>query len=632
MFNSDCEIKVLTENYNKQTFIITEQNKQYFIKVYFDSYSYENFLREVSVLGNIGNYCDIKKPEIIYIYDKNDIAFFVTTVVNGTTLNNYIKNNIKMDDCKNGIVKKICHILNELHSVNYDPNFSNIKNNLTHYDVRNSFLRLNAEGINLNHEKEILGLIINYGNKFRNKVLTHGDLSRNNLIVDDDEIYLIDFEFASWNDAAYDIALLTKYDKDASCIFCKEDIINSLCSFENIETKDVYVNQLIHYVVIIDSFFNQYKTTGRQEFYSTFTTYKTFYDMLTEFALSKKLNETTNYMSNRFANKSDEEHKYTSTGIKFWRHKEAMNGYREKNGNTIISTHISPEGACNLSCHYCSVSKRDNAMRIELTTIKKYVDLLITRGLKAVVLTGGGEPVLYPHFNELVRWLKNERNLSVALITNGTLFHRISDDVLDMFSWIRISINLFQGYEGIIKFPIIKGVLGASLVYTGQTVFEMKIISEFVPSNVEYIRVVSDCLLDKKLLIEEHKKISSVLNQLNDKRFFRQFKIYEKPQSEICHQAYFRPYLSEVNGGTVFPCDSLVLNNGQRIFNETYAICATHEVLDFMDGKIKLPFNASKYCNSCVFTENLKILDDWLVHGINMFEKYTEELTHEEFI
>ncbi len=43
------------------------------------------------------------------------------------------------------------------------------------------------------------------------------------------------------------------------------------------------------------------------------------------------------------------EHKYTSTGIKFWRHMQQMDEYKAGNHNTIISTHISPEGACNLN-------------------------------------------------------------------------------------------------------------------------------------------------------------------------------------------------------------------------------------------------------------------------------------------
>lgn len=330
--------------------------------------------------------------------------------------------------------------------------------------------------------------------------------------------------------------------------------------------------------------------------------------------------------------KTEEEHKYTSTGIKFWRHKDAMESYRKQGGHTVISTHISPEGRCNLKCPYCSVAKRDVHNQIPLETIKDYVLKLKSRGLKACILTGGGEPTLYPQFEELVYWLKIEQRLSVALITNGTNVKKISQKIWDMFSWVRVSINQIPNYKEKISFPCIKGVLGASMVYSGQSEEEMREISNFIPEQVEYVRVLPNCLLNQNELIEEHKKIEVMLERLNDNRFFHQFKIHGKPETQICHQAYFRPYLSEVNGGTVFPCDSLVLNEEQMHFAEKYAICSAEQILDFLDGKIKLKFKAHELCKGCVFTENLKILNDWHLHGINRFDEYKGELIHEEFV
>ena len=66
-----------------------------------------------------------------------------------------------------------------------------------------------------------------------------------------------------------------------------------------------------------------------------------------------------------------------------------MNYMRGIDPNTVISTHISTEGACNLKCLYCSVTYRDTHSRIDMDTIKDYVTKLKTRGLKAVILTGG---------------------------------------------------------------------------------------------------------------------------------------------------------------------------------------------------------------------------------------------------
>jgi len=107
--------------------------------------------------------------------------------------------------------------------------------------------------------------------------------------------------------------------------------------------------------------------------------------------------------------KSEQEHKYTSTGIKFWRQREAMEAFKAGEPNSVVSTHIAPEGACNLSCPYCSVTHRETHNRIAIETIKDYVEQLMALGLKSVILTGGGEPTIYPWFNRLVRWLKFDK-------------------------------------------------------------------------------------------------------------------------------------------------------------------------------------------------------------------------------
>mgnify|MGYP003305519621 CR=1 FL=1 len=119
-----------------------------------------------------------------------------------------------------------------------------------------------------------------------------------------------------------------------------------------------------------------------------------------------------------------------------------------------------------------------------METIQDYVLKLKSRGLKAVILTGGGEPTAYKHFNELVRWIK-EQDLSVALITNGTLTRRIDDDVWPLFSWIRVSINVFGNWVKMIKLPLEKidfdkTVVGCSMVYTVEHEMSDEVMSDRV--------------------------------------------------------------------------------------------------------------------------------------------------------
>jgi len=293
--------------------------------------------------------------------------------------------------------------------------------------------------------------------------------------------------------------------------------------------------------------------------------------------------------------------KYTSTYYKFLKHPDQLKSYCEGTGRTIISTHISPEGSCNLGCHYCSVSRRDTHERIELGVIQDYITMLSFRGLKAVIITGGGEPTLYPEFDELVRWI-HSRELKIALITNGTC----KNVLWDLFTWVRISLNNLDK----VYFPKIKGTLGCSIIYTGQSLGYFKEVERLIKgTDVEYVRVVPDCRGNQKELIKNHLRIDEILKELNNNIFFHQHKLHRTPEANVCHQAYFRPYLSEVNGGTVFPCDSLVLNNSSRHFTSDYAICKAEDILNFMDGKIKMKFNPINKCSGCVFTNTVDVLN-----------------------
>lgn len=354
--------------------------------------------------------------------------------------------------------------------------------------------------------------------------------------------------------------------------------------------------------------------------------------------------------------KSEKEHKYTSTGIKFWKHQEQMLSYRDQTGHSIVSTHISPEGACNLKCPYCSVTYRDTHSRLEMDVIKDYVEKLMTRGLKAVILTGGGEPTAYPHFNELVQWLKYEKKLSVALITNGTLGKRLQPKTLKAFSWVRVSINLFNNWEKRIgnNFDVTElsddCIVGCSMVYTVEhesteevmtnRIEMLKKVSKIADRlGAQYIRLLPNCLLEQKHLIAQHKSLDKTLSKIKDSRFFHQYKVHEAPKSNVCHQSYFRPYLSEEpfhkdgQPGTVYPCDSVVLNDSYQYFAEEYQLCKPGDILDYLDKKIVPRFNPSERCKGCVFTNNVNMLDDWNNKKIDKFQEYEQQdLEHEEFV
>jgi len=150
--------------------------------------------------------------------------------------------------------------------------------------------------------------------------------------------------------------------------------------------------------------------------------------------------------------------------------------------------------------------------------------------------------------------------------------------------------------------------------------------------------LLPNCLLSQYDLIRQHKSLDNTLQKVADPRFFHQYKVHGAPQTSKCHQSYFRPYLSEevdvASGkpGTVYPCDSVVLNDGYAVFAEEYQLCHATDILDYMDGRIQQKFDAKTRCTGCVFTDNVNMLDDFVNDKVDRFPDFTTPLMHEEFV
>ena len=113
---------------------------------------------------------------------------------------------------------------------------------------------------------------------------------------------------------------------------------------------------------------------------------------------------------------------YTSTGHKFFAHQEAMQNLRNGKGQPVVS-HVMLTDVCNHSCAFCSVQHRAGDS-LAFDDVMAYLDILLRYGLKAVILSGGGNPILYKckktgkNFNDVVDAI-HARGLEIGLITNG---------------------------------------------------------------------------------------------------------------------------------------------------------------------------------------------------------------------
>lgn len=108
-----------------------------------------------------------------------------------------------------------------------------------------------------------------------------------------------------------------------------------------------------------------------------------------------------------------------------------------------LSINLDLTTACNFACDHCidweilnsGINFQDRQLRESLAAMHE-------RGLRSVILIGGGEPTVYPGFVDMVAFLKS-LDLHVAVVSNGSRPQRLLDiiDLLGPQDWIRLSLD-----------------------------------------------------------------------------------------------------------------------------------------------------------------------------------------------
>lgn len=93
-------------------------------------------------------------------------------------------------------------------------------------------------------------------------------------------------------------------------------------------------------------------------------------------------------------------------------------------GRTIEYVRLSLTDACNFCCPYCRPAEITPQSQTQLLSVDEWMNILGAFhhiGVKAVRLTGG-EPLLYPHIEELLGRIKETGWFEdISMTTNGSL-------------------------------------------------------------------------------------------------------------------------------------------------------------------------------------------------------------------
>lgn len=85
-----------------------------------------------------------------------------------------------------------------------------------------------------------------------------------------------------------------------------------------------------------------------------------------------------------------------------------------------VLAHLIPIRRCNLACAYCN-EYDDHSLGVPLRKLESRVDHLANLGISVITISGG-EPLLHPELDELIRHIRGKRIIA-GLITNGFLLN-----------------------------------------------------------------------------------------------------------------------------------------------------------------------------------------------------------------
>ena len=150
---------------------------------------------------------------------------------------------------------------------------------------------------------------------------------------------------------------------------------------------------------------------------------------------------------------------------------------------------------CQLSCPYCGLKDRDVQQQdMWLEDFVSHVQALDRYGsLKAITFSGGGEPLMSRHFQNMALWCIS-KNYKMGLVTNGINLSSFSASLLQEFKWIRISFDSSRK-----KFPKIpEGVeVGVSYLYREwdeKTVLFQRLVEWAEEGKITHLRLAPDIL------------------------------------------------------------------------------------------------------------------------------------------
>lgn len=312
-----------------------------------------------------------------------------------------------------------------------------------------------------------------------------------------------------------------------------------------------------------------------------------------------------------------------------------------------IEIEISPSGACNHRCVFCAVDYLGYQPRfLDKDIILRDILHMSKRGLKSVICSGEGEPLLNKDMPEIANTIKSY-GIDVAMSSNGVLMTKdIAKECLKAFTWIRFSVasmeedsydKIQRGKTGdlekvkgnledavkVKREQNLKTTLGVQCLLLPENIHQLvdmaKQLSEI---GVDYLTIkpYSQHLHSENTFQVDYEEMLALENDI--KQYENEtFKIYfranamKKVHHEKCYKECLGlPFMTHIDsGGNVWPCVAHIGteefcygNIYEQTFEEIWEGSKKSEVIKKINGS-----DINKICReACRLDEINKYLDE----------------------
>lgn len=277
-----------------------------------------------------------------------------------------------------------------------------------------------------------------------------------------------------------------------------------------------------------------------------------------------------------------------------------------------LHVQLIPTNKCNLKCSFCSCERDDRSGEMDAEEMARLIYNLKKIKTEGITITGGGEPLLYPHIQDLINrmWF---HEIKIGLVTNGLLLSKIIPIILNMLTWCRISQGdtrenwsqrFFDRLSGVINNAPDVGWAFSYVVSLNPNIEKIKRFIEFADeNNFTHIRLVADLLQPDKVNMDKLRE------EIKSQTVPVIFQDRNKPEKgENCRVCYLRPVITP--DMKVYACCGAQYALKKPTLNFPPELCLGDvSQLPEIIAKSSEPFEGAKHCQYCYYGNYNRTLD-----------------------